>query len=77
MAGTEIPYRLKIGSSARNNFVAAVELVNKQVNDQFGVSKPREQWTLEEFQEAMKELPKIQNLLVRKIKKAQNVEAEG
>jgi superfamily II DNA or RNA helicase len=77
MVGVEIPYKLKLGTSAKNNFVCAVELVNKKVNDLVPEKKSREQWTLEELQKATVELPKIQNAIVRNIKKAQNVETKG
>lgn len=73
MQGMEIPYKYKLGATARGNFVAVLQLVNDRVNKLIGDDKEREQWKLEEFQKAMDELPKILNSLVREIKKAQSV----
>lgn len=71
MQGREIPYKLKVGSTAINNYVAALELVNNRVNKQ--IDKPsREQWTLEELQAAKDSLPDVLNKLVRLLKKAQS-----
>ena len=75
--GAEIPYKYKLGVSAKNNFVAAIQLVNKKVNKFIDDSKPRIKWTTEEFQKAKDQLPIILNSLVREIKKAQNVETKG
>lgn len=77
MQGMEVPYKYKLGTSARGNFVAILELVNKRVNKLIGEEKEREQWTLAEFQKAMDEFPNILNSLVREIKKAQSNYAEG
>ncbi|NTU73586.1 hypothetical protein HGB07_05475 [Candidatus Roizmanbacteria bacterium] len=77
MQGMEVPYKYKLGTSARGNFVAILELVNKRVNKLIGDEKEREQWTLAEFQKAMDEFPNILNSLVREIKKAQSNYAEG
>jgi len=71
--GMEVPYKYKLGTSARGNFVAILELVNKRVYKLIGEKKDREKWTLEEFQKATNELPKILNSLVREIKKAQSL----
>lgn len=71
MQGREIPYKLKVGSTAINNYVAALELVNNRVNKQ--IDKPsREQWTLEDLQAAKDSLPDVLNKLVRLLKKAQS-----
>lgn len=77
MQGVEIPYKYKLGTNARSNFVAAVELVNKQVSALYPRKNSRTEWTLEEFKNAIAALPKIQNTLVRKIKKIQDVESKG
>lgn len=76
MQGTDIPYKLKLGSSARSNFIASIELVNKLVSELCPGKKSREEWTIDEFKLGIAELPKIKDRLVRKIKKSQDVEAQ-
>ncbi len=71
MEGREIPYKYSIGVSSRNNFVGAIELVNKKVNDFIGNDKIREKWSTEELKNAQLELENILKSLVRLIKKIQ------
>lgn len=77
MAGTEIPYKYKIGTSARGNFVASLELVNRKINKMIGEGKSREQWTLQEFQKALDGMQEILTSLVKEIKKAQSIYDQG
>ena len=70
--GVEIPRRLKTEIGARNNFIAAVIMVNQAVARNVGGGRKRPEWSVEEFTAAMEELHGILNHLVRQIKKAQN-----
>ena len=70
--GVEIPRRLKTEIGARNNFIAAVIMVNQAVASNVGGGRKRPEWSVEEFTAAMEELHGILNHLVRQIKKAQN-----
>lgn len=70
--GVEIPRRLKTEIGARNNFIAAVIMVNQAVARKVGGGRKRPEWSVEEFTAAMEELHGILNDLVRQIKKAQN-----
>ena len=69
--GKDIPFKLRFGVNSINNFVGAIELVNKKVNLLIGDGKPRTQWTTEEFIIASDNLSSILNILVRQIKKRQ------
>jgi DNA repair protein RadD len=71
--GMEVPYKYKIGTSAKGNYVAILELVTNRLYKFIGRKKARDKWTLEEFQKATNELPNILKALVREIKKAQSV----
>lgn len=70
--GVEIPRRLKPEIGARNNFIAAVIMVNQAVARMVGGGRKRPEWSVEEFTVAMEELHGVLNDLVRQIKKAQN-----
>lgn len=70
--GVEIPRRLKTEIGARNNFIAAVIMVNQAVARKVGGGRKRPEWSVEEFTAAIEELHGILNDLVRQIKKAQN-----
>ena len=70
--GVEIPRRLKTEIGARNNFIAAVIMVNQAVARKVGGGRKRPEWSVEEFTVAMEELHGILNDLVRQIKKAQH-----
>lgn len=69
MAGTEIPYKYTtLNIKAKNNFVAAVMMVNGEVNKQLG--QEREKCSAEDFKKAIDSLPDILNTLELRIKMA-------
>lgn len=70
--GVELPYKLKPGIGARNNFTAALQMVNEGVNKRVGEGRKRPEWSTEEFTAAIELLPDILNGLVRELKKVQN-----
>lgn len=76
MEGMEIPHKLKMGVSGRSNYVCAVQLANQKVNELIGKEKPREGWSLEDFQKAMKALPDILTKIVQDLERAKAVENE-
>ncbi len=71
MTGTEIPYKYStLNARAKNNYVAALMMVNNEVNKQ--LSKDRKDCSTQEFKTATDSLEKILQLLVRRVKKAQS-----
>ncbi len=70
--GVNIPRILFPEIGARNNFIAALMMVNREIGKMFGNGRKRHDWTAEEFSGAQEALPDILNNLVRQIKKAQN-----
>lgn len=74
--GVELARKLKPEIGARNNFIAAFQMVNQAIAKKVGDGRRRADWTTEEFLEAMEILPEILNNLVREIKKIQNDKAE-
>ena len=71
IVGTEIPYKYSaLNARAKNNYVAALMMVNNEVNKQLG--KDRKDCSTQEFKTAIDSLEKILQLLVRRIKKAQS-----
>lgn len=70
--GVELPRKLKPGIGAKNNFIAALQMVNEGIAKRVGEGRKRPEWSSEEFATAMKLLPEILNGLVREIKKVQN-----
>lgn len=71
IVGTEIPYKYSaLNARAKNNYVAALMMVNNEVNKQ--LSKDRKDCSTQEFKTAIDSLEKILQLLVRRIKKAQS-----
>ena len=70
--GVEIRLNLIPEIGARNNFIAALIMVNRDIAKMFGNGRKRHQWSVEEFHAAKGALPNILNNLVRQIKKAQN-----
>jgi DNA repair protein RadD len=73
--GGEIPYKLKPTIGATNNFVAAFQMVNEGVAKKVGNGrKKRQEWSTEEFEAALSELPTVLDALVREIKKLQNAQ---
>ncbi len=72
-AGVELPRKLKPGIGAQNNFVAALQMVNEQIDKRFGNGKKRAEWATEEFGVATIGLGEILNDLTREVKKLQDV----
>jgi len=72
-AGVELPRKLKPGIGAQNNFVAALQMVNEQVDKRFGAGRKRAAWATEEFGVAMLGLTEILNDLTREVKKLRDV----
>jgi DNA repair protein RadD len=72
-AGVELPRKLKPGIGAQNNFVAALQMVNEQLDKRFGDGRKRAAWATEEFGVAMIGLGEILNDLTREVKKLQDV----
>lgn len=69
MEGREIPYKYKsLGLTGRTNFVAAVIMVNHEINKRLG--KDREDCSAEEFQIIRDSLDEILEALVRRLRKA-------
>lgn len=72
-AGVEIPRKLKPDIGAQNNFVAALQMVNEQLDRRIGKGRKRAEWATEEFKNGIDDLPKILDELTREIKKLQDV----
>jgi len=71
--GVDLPYKLKPGIGAKNNFVAAFQMVNGKISQMVANGKGRQEWTSEEFASAMDLLPEVLDSLVREVKKLQSV----
>lgn len=74
-AGMEMPYKLNLGISGKNNLMCAIQLVNIRVN-KLCPGKERQEWTSEDYKKAMDRLPEVLNKLVAEIKKAQEAANE-
>ena len=72
-AGVDIPRKLKPGIGGKNNFVAALQMVNEQLDKRIGKGRPRAEWTTEEFHAGMNGLEDALNDLTRELKKLQDV----
>ncbi len=72
-AGVDIPRQLKPNLGARNNFVAALMIVNEQINKRFGKGRERAEWAADEFVSVTSGLTEILDDLTREIKKLQSV----
>lgn len=70
--GVDLPYKLKPGIGARNNFIAAFQMVNEAIAAKVGGGRKRGEWSTEEFSAAIDLLPSVLNDLVREVKGAQN-----
>jgi len=69
ITGTEIPYKYTtLGITGRNNLIAAIMMVNKEINNRLG--KDRGQCATEEFKKVMDSLDDIVQVLARRIRKA-------
>jgi excisionase family DNA binding protein len=71
--GVDIPRQLKPNLGAGNNFVAALMMVNEQIDKRFGRGRKRAEWAVDEFAAVMSGLTEILDDLTREIKKLQNV----
>jgi hypothetical protein len=70
MEGREIPYKYtSLGITGRSNFVAAVMMVNHEINKRLG--KERQDCSVEDFKVVLDSLDDILQTLVRRLKKAQ------
>lgn len=72
-AGVDIPRQLKPSIGARNNFIAALQMVNEKLDTSIGKGRKRAEWTTDEFVAGITALSEILNGLTREIKKLQNV----
>ena len=70
--GVELPYKLKPGIGARNNFTAALQMVNDGINKRVGEGRKRPEWSSEQCTAAIEVLPDVRNGLVRGVEKVQN-----
>lgn len=71
MEGREIPYKYtSLGLTGRTNFVAAVMMVNHEINKRLG--KEREACSTEEFKALLDSLDDILQTLVRRLRKAKS-----
>jgi DNA repair protein RadD len=70
--GRELPFKLKPGIGANNNFVAAFQMVNEKITKKSGVGKKRQEWSEDEFSAAIALLSEILDGLVREVKGLQN-----
>ena len=71
ITGTEIPYKYtSLGITGRSNLIAAIMMVNKEINDRLG--KDRGQCSTEDFKTVLDSLDDIVNVLARKIRKVKN-----
>jgi DNA repair protein RadD len=71
--GVEISRKLKPNLGAKNNFVAALQMVNEQIDKRFGKGRKRGEWAVDEFAVAISGLSTVLDALTREIKKLQNV----
>jgi DNA repair protein RadD len=71
--GVDLPRKLKPDIGAQNNFVAALQMTNEQLDKRFGAGRKRAEWATEEFGIASIGLEDILNDLTREVKKLQNV----
>jgi DNA repair protein RadD len=71
MTGKEIPYKYtSLGATGRDNFIAAVMMVNHEFNKRLG--KERNECSTEEFNAILGSLDDILQTLVRRVKKAKS-----
>ena len=66
---------INTGVAATNNFVACVTLINKEIKKTN--TKPRKDWSTEEFEVALANLEGVINTLTRRYKGILNGKAEG
>lgn len=69
--GREIPFKYtSLGLSGRNNFIAAVTMVHREINKRLG--KDREACSAEDFKEILSSIDEIIQKLQRRLRKAKN-----
>jgi len=69
--GRELPYKYtSLGLTGRSNFIAAVMMVNHEINKRLG--KDREDCSLEEFKAILDSLDEILQKLARRLRKAKS-----
>jgi hypothetical protein len=69
-SGMDLSFKLLPGRSTGNNFVAAVQLVNKEINKRIGIkSGQRDRLITEDFVKAQELLDDVLNTLTRQLKK--------
>jgi DNA repair protein RadD len=73
--GVDIPRKLKPGIGAQSNFVAALQMVNEELDKRIGKGRKRAEWATEEFQSGIQDLSSILDGLTRQMKKLQDVTA--
>ncbi len=70
VTGTEIPYKYtSLGISGRSNLIAAIMMVNKEINDRLG--KDRALCSTEDFKKILDSLDDIVQALARRVRKAE------
>jgi len=71
MEGREIPYKYtSLGVSGRTNFIAAVMMVNHEIDKRLG--KERKDCSTEDFQTVLDDLDDLLQTLVRRVRKAKS-----
>ncbi len=71
MDGREIPMKYtSLGATGRTNFIAAVMMVNHEINKRLG--KERNECSVEDFKKVLDSLDDIVNVLVRRVRKAKS-----
>ena len=70
--GIDIPRKLKPNLGSKNNFIAALQMVNGEL-DKRANGKKRAEWTVDEFGAGIRSLSAILDKLTREIKSLQSV----
>ena len=71
MTGREIPYKYSsLGISARNNFISALAMVNREVNQRLG--KEREDCSVDDFHVILDSIDDIIQTIARRLRKAKS-----
>lgn len=69
MTGVEIPFKYKtLNVPGRNNFISALMMVNKEINDRLG--KDRQNASTEDFRNILDDLDDVLKPLVRRLRRA-------
>ncbi len=71
MTGREIPYKYtSLGISGRSNFIAALTMVNREINKRLG--KERKDCSVEDFKEILNSVDDIIQVIARRLRKAKS-----